>query len=41
MIFYIIVLLFFCESFEYKWNISINLVGGVDNNILNDNCVEF
>ena len=28
------------ESFEYKWNISQNLMGGVDQNIPNDNCVE-
>ncbi|XP_062578146.1 uncharacterized protein LOC134240049 [Saccostrea cucullata] len=28
------------ESFEYKWNICQNLMGGVDQNIPNDNCVE-
>lgn len=40
MISYIIALLSPRESFEYKWNISTNLVGGVDKNIPNDNCVE-
>lgn len=28
------------ESFEYKWNICQNLMGGVDQNVPNDNCVE-
>jgi hypothetical protein len=28
------------ESFEYKWNICQNLMGGADQNIPNDNCVE-
>jgi hypothetical protein len=28
------------ESFEYKWNICVNLHGGVCNNIPNDNAVE-
>ena len=28
------------EAFEYKWNIAVNLQGGVGNNIPNDNCVE-
>ncbi|XP_062590541.1 uncharacterized protein LOC134252121 isoform X2 [Saccostrea cucullata] len=28
------------ESFEYKWNICQNLMGGFDQNIPNDNCVE-
>lgn len=40
MISYSIDLLSPRESFEYKWNISTNLVGGVDKNIPNDNCVE-
>lgn len=40
MISYTIALLSPRESFEYKWNISTNLVGGVDKNIPNDNCVE-
>jgi hypothetical protein len=28
------------ESHEYKWNVSVNLQGGVGKNIPNDNCVE-
>lgn len=40
MISYTIALLSPRESFEYKWNISTNLVGGVDKNFPNDNCVE-
>lgn len=40
MISYTIALLSPRESFEYKWNISTNLVGGFDKNIPNDNCVE-
>ena len=27
-------------AFEYKWNISVNLIGGIDNNIPDDNLVE-
>lgn len=40
MISYTIDLLSPRESFKCKWNISTNLVGGVDKNIPNDNCVE-
>lgn len=40
MIIYIIVILDIKESFEYKWNMIVNLKGGIKNNILNDNCVE-
>jgi hypothetical protein len=40
MISYVISLLGFQESFEYKWNMTVNLKGGVHNNIPNDNCVE-
>jgi hypothetical protein len=40
MLFYTIALLSPRASYEYKWNISTNLVGGVDKNIPNDNCVE-
>ena len=28
------------ESFEYKWNLTVNLQGGKTSNIPNDNCVE-
>lgn len=28
------------ESTEYKWNMTMNLKGGIQNNIPNDNCVE-
>ena len=28
------------ESIEYKWNMTVNLKGGPQNNIPNDNCVE-
>ena len=27
-------------AFEYKWNIIVNLIGGIDNNIPDDNLVE-
>lgn len=37
---YIVAILSPKESFEYKWNICQNLMGGVDQNIPNDNCVE-
>ena len=40
MISYVISLLGFKESFEYKWNMTVNLKGGIRNNIPNDNCVE-
>lgn len=28
------------KSLEYKWNMCVNLKGGINNNIPNDNCVE-
>lgn len=28
------------QSFEYKWNMTVNLQGGIKGNIPNDNCVE-
>lgn len=28
------------DSFEYLWNMTVNLKGGIYNNIPNDNCVE-
>lgn len=28
------------KSFEYKWNMCVNLKGGINSNIPNDNCVE-
>lgn len=28
------------QAFEYKWNMTVNLKGGIYNNIPNDNCVE-
>lgn len=37
MITYIIVILDTKESFEYKWNMTVNLIGGIKNNIPNDN----
>lgn len=40
MITYIIAILDTKESFEYKWNMTVNLKGGIKNNIPNDNCVE-
>ncbi|KAH3739798.1 hypothetical protein DPMN_046488 [Dreissena polymorpha] len=40
MITYTLSILGFRESFEYKWNISVNLNGGIRNNIPNDNAVE-
>ena len=40
MISYIIAILDTQDSFEYKWNMTVNLKGGIQNNIPNDNCVE-
>ncbi|XP_053388276.1 uncharacterized protein LOC128551443, partial [Mercenaria mercenaria] len=40
MISYVISILGIKESFEYKWNMTVNLKGGICNNIPNDNCVE-
>lgn len=28
------------ESFEYMWNLTVNVKKGISNNIPNDNCVE-
>lgn len=40
MISYIIAILDTKDSFEYQWNMTVNLKGGIQNNIPNDNCVE-
>jgi uncharacterized C2H2 Zn-finger protein len=40
MLAYIIFVLDPKEAFEYKWNMTVNLMGGIENNIPNDNCVE-
>lgn len=40
MITYVLTILGCRESFEYKWNMCVNLHGGIQNNIPNDNCVE-
>jgi len=40
MIAYCISILGVNKSFEYKWNMCVNLKGGTANNIPNDNCVE-
>ncbi|XP_062599501.1 uncharacterized protein LOC134261026 [Saccostrea cucullata] len=40
MIAYIDAVLTPAESVEYKWNMTVNLKGGPQNNIPNDNCVE-
>lgn len=40
MLSYSMSILGFRESFEYKWNKSVNLKGGISNNIPNDNAVE-
>lgn len=37
---YIIAILDTKESFEYKWNMTVNLKGGIKNNTPNDNCVD-
>lgn len=40
MISYVISVLSPKDSFEYKWNMTVNLNGGIGNSIPNDNCVE-
>ena len=40
MISYVDAVLTPAESAEYKWNMTVNLKGGAQNNIPNDNCVE-
>lgn len=40
MIAYVDAVLSPAESAEYKWNMTVNLKGGIQNNIPNDNCVE-
>lgn len=40
MITYVISILSPEKSFEYKWNMTVNLKGGTGKNIPNDNCVE-
>ncbi|XP_021346896.1 uncharacterized protein LOC110446192 [Mizuhopecten yessoensis] len=40
MISYAIAILDTKDSFEYKWNMTVNLPGEIQNNIPNDNCVE-
>ncbi|KAK3107765.1 hypothetical protein FSP39_021733 [Pinctada imbricata] len=40
LITYVIALLPPDQAFEYMWNMTVNLKGGIYNNIPNDNCVE-
>ena len=40
LITYVIAILPPDQAFEYMWNMTVNLKGGICNNIPNDNCVE-